>query len=128
MAGRLVPLVMYPRYSSFAGRSDYTTVPLDVSGFSKAVLTCWRGPHNLTPASGGVVFFCQESSDQVVWVTCSGTNVDAFDPGEDTEGVASANLRRRWFRVMCRVYADALEQNGARVTCWSVGHLVAREP
>ena len=127
MAGRLVPLVMYPRYSSFAGKHPFTTVPLDVTGYSRAVLTCWRGPHNISPGTGGVLFVCEESTDQQVWVTCAGTNV-SFDPGENTEGVASAELRRKWFRLKFNVQADALEQDLARVTCWSVGHLVAREP
>ena len=125
MAGQQVPLVMLPRFTTFAGRHEYTTVPIDVSEFSKAVLTCWRGPGQL--GDGGVSLNCQESSDQNTWVACSGTNV-SFDPGSGMEGVAIATLKRRWFRMKVILNASAPFQDSMCVTCWAVGNLVRREP
>jgi hypothetical protein len=126
MAGTLVPVVMFPRYSSFAGRNLYTTIPIDVTDYSRAILTCWRGPLK-EPVDAGMSFGCEESSDQETWVGCAGTNT-SFDPGDGTEGVADATLKRRWFRLVLNLSSDAPHQNLLDVTCWAVGHLERREP
>jgi hypothetical protein len=125
MAGKLVPLVMLPRFSSFAGINEFTTIPVDVTGYSRAILTCWRGPIR-EPTGATVGFTCQESSDQETWVACAGTNT-SFDPGDGVEGVADATLKRRWFRVKLSLSGTGPEHN-VHVTGWSVGHLVQREP
>lgn len=126
MAGKLVPLVILPRYSSFAGRDMFTTVPVDVTDYARAILTCWRGPLK-EPANATIAFICQESSDQVTWETCTGTNV-SFDPGESVEGVTDATLKRRWFRMTLSLQSSATYQNLLDVSCWAVGHLEQRQP
>jgi hypothetical protein len=130
MAGKLVPLVVWPRFTAFAGRHVYTTLPVDVSEFSRAILTCWRGPMgpDSDPASVSIGFTCQESIDQVNWSICAGTNASNYDPGEDAEGVVLATLTKRWFRVRASFTASATVQDEIRMTCWSVGHLERREP
>ena len=128
MAGMLVPLVMLPRYSSFAGINDFTsftTIPVDATDYSRAILTCWRGPLK-EPTGASMAFTCQESSDQETWFTCAGTNV-SFDPGEGVEGVADATLKRRWFRMRVSLSGTGPDHGGL-VACWAVGHLVKREP
>ena len=43
MAGLYVPLVMIPRYSTYAGPSTtFATVGMDVSDYDKAILSFWR--------------------------------------------------------------------------------------
>jgi len=118
MPGQLTPVVMLPRYSSFAGATTFTTIAMDVSAYQSAVLSVWRGPLEGT----SVAFTCEESADQHDWTTCAGTNVSAWDPGSGAEGQATANLRKRWFRVKI-----VLVGTDPKVTCWSVGFLEERE-
>ena len=54
MAGRLVPLVLLPRFTSFA-EGIFQTVPMDVSDFQRAIVTVWRGP---VPTDSVVTFTC----------------------------------------------------------------------
>lgn len=120
MAGKLAPLVVWPRFTTFSGGNmteGFTTLPLDVSDYSQAVVTIWRGPTTV-----GFSMTCEESVDKVNWVVCAGTNTNAYDPGTDTEGIITATLKRQWFRA--RV-ANTGDEN--LVTCWAVGHLVRRE-
>lgn len=122
MAGKLVPLVMLPRYSSFVGLPsvNFTTIPVEVSSYQKATLTVWRGPMR---SNWLFRVTCQESSDQQAWTTCSGTNANQFDPGANTEGVATPGFTKRWFRLSIELGSVADMQ----VTCWAVGHLETRE-
>jgi hypothetical protein len=118
MAGELVPLVMLPRYSMFAGAStEFTTIAMDVTEYENAILNCWRGP-----LSGGGAFQMtfEESTDQVTWSTCAGTTAN-WDPGASTEAQVTAQLKKRWFRVKVN-----LTGTDPVVSCWVVGALEER--
>ena len=106
MAGELVPLVLLPRYTTYAGADTFTSIGMDVTPYSKAIVNVWRG--NLIGTSGTVGVTLQESTDQTNWTTCTGTSPD-FDPGADTE--------------------DQYEATGTNVavTCWAIGFLEMRE-
>ncbi|MCK6478982.1 MAG: hypothetical protein HUU06_00405 [Planctomycetaceae bacterium] len=125
MAGELTPLVLLPRYSTFVGTStggagkEYVTIAMDVTEFERAILNCWRGKLLGTSPTFGLTF--QESSDQQTWSTCAGTNVSAYDPGEETEGQASATISKQWFRVKV-----VLGGTAPAATCWAVGFLERR--
>jgi hypothetical protein len=129
MAGENVPLVMLPRYSTFAGVTvaapyeGFKTVAMDVSDYQKAVLNVWRG--RLVPDTTFAVT-AEESTDQVTWSTCSGTNCSAFDPGQDTEAQVSATLKKRWFRVRVRLQITA-GSPFPQASCWAVGFLEQRK-
>ena len=124
MAGRLVPLVLLPRYTTLAGQPGgpgyYTTVPIEVDAYSRAILTVWRGKMR---AATDFSFTCWESTDQVAWEECAGDNAEDFDPGAEAEGVVKATLTRRWLRLGVIVAGLA----DAQATCWAVGHLEERE-
>jgi len=119
MAGNLTPLVMLPRYTTFAGANTFVTVGMDVTDFEKAILNCWRGA---LIGSGGPTFAIsfEESTDQDTWTTC--TNGTASDPGAATEAQYSPTLAKRWFRVKV-----VLTGTNPAVTCWAVGFLEQRE-
>lgn len=137
MSGELVPLVMLPRYTVFAGKLGtvgtanvgYTTIAMDVTEFQKAILNVWRNAV-MKVASGdspSFAIYFEESTDQVAWMACSvaassgsGPN---WDPGDNTEVQYVATLTKRWFRV--RVVLDSTGV-GAAVTCWAVGFLEQR--
>ena len=119
MAGELVPLVMLPRYSSYAGADTFTTIGMEVSDYSSAIVNAWRGPLVGTSPTFGITF--QESTDQNSWSTCAGTTADS-DPTADTEVQYTATLNKRWFRI--KVTLGGTDPIG---TCWAIGFLELRE-
>ena len=128
MAGELVPLVLLPRYTTYAGQAvtppDYyfTTIAMDVTQFSAAILNMWRGEivGGTTPS---FTVWYEESTDQDNWTVCSGSPGagSGGDPGTNTEVQYSLALKKRWFRVK-------IELGGADnvVSCWAVGFLEER--
>lgn len=119
MAGELVPLVVIPRYSTLVGTTSFTTVGMEVSDYSKAIVNVWRG--DLTGTSPGFGITFQESTDQQTWSTCTGTTAGA-DPGLDTETQYQATLTKRWFRIKID-----LSGTDPAVSCWAIGFLEMRE-
>ena len=119
MAGELVPLVMLPRYSTYVGASTFTTIAMDVTEYQTAILNVWRGR---LIASTTFAVTCKESTDQVTWSTCAGTNVSSYDPGQETEGQVTATIKKRWFRLEI-----VLGGTDPQATCWAVGFLEERE-
>lgn len=126
MPGVLVPLVLLARYTTYAGRPSagtvtVSTIAMDVTEYSKAILNIWRGKIVGTETgTPPVKFTLQESSDQVNWTTCTGTTAN-FDPGENTEAQYAAELNKRWFRITVELGAA----NNV-LTCWAVGFLEQR--
>ncbi len=118
MAGTYVPLVLIPRYTTFAGAATYTTVGMDVSDYEKAVVSYWRsaGVNLLTTP---VVLF-EESTDQVSWSPCTGGPY--LDPGAGIETQYQPVLTKRWFRISVQ-----LATADSAVTLWCLGFLMQRE-
>jgi hypothetical protein len=123
MAGSLVPLVMLPRYTTLVGQlfGAFTTVPVEVADYQKAILTLWRGP-----IRAGATFnlACEESGDREAWTTCSGTSILTQSTlPENDDKVVTATLTKRWFRMRIAL----TNPSGAQATFWAVGHLERRE-
>jgi hypothetical protein len=119
MAGEFVPLVLLPRYSTYAGASTFTTIGMEVSEYSSASVNVWRGKLLGTTPTFGVTF--EESIDQLTWSTCTGTSA-GVDPGEETEALYTATLKKRWFRIKV-----VLGGTSPAATCWAIGFLEKRE-
>lgn len=126
MANDLVPLVMLPRHSTYAGRASptqyFSTIGLDVSEYDEAILNAWRG-HIVGTITPGFALWFEESTDQDSWTRCVGSPPGAggCDPGENTEQQYTIVLRKRWFRMRWQLGgADNV------VTCWAVGFLHLR--
>lgn len=124
MAGELVPLVMIPRYTTYAAPNgqDFTTIAMDVTEYQNAVLNTWRSAMLPNGGSGDFKIFFEESTDQDTWKICAGTSGTGEDPGSATEEQYVAQLTRRWFRVRVK-----LAGTDATTTCWCVGFLEERE-
>jgi hypothetical protein len=122
MAGVQVPLVMVPRFATYAGEETFTTIPMDVTDFQAAILNVWRAA---LVANTTFQVTAQESADQAVWSTCSGTNCSNYDPGSN-EGQLSATLKKRWFRLKL-VLGISSGSPYPMATCWAVGFLEERE-
>lgn len=121
-----VPVVLVPRSTTLAGAiggSDgFTTVALDVTAFSRAVVTVWRGvvigdpPPPMTDPFE-IVF--EESTDRVTWATCAGSPV--IQPVENVQLGCTVTLAKRWFRVRI-----VLAQANNVASCWVAGFLEKR--
>ena len=123
MAGELVPLVMIPRFTTYAATGTYSTIAMDVTEYQNAILNVWRG----TAVGGGGSPYAikfEESTDQVSWSVCSVTPSGGpnYDPGADSEAQYVAALKKRWFRV-----SVILGASGPVVMSWAVGFLEQRE-
>lgn len=130
MAGELVPLVLLPRYTTYAGLPGtgggtigvayFSTIGMDVTQYQSAIVNVWRGKL-IGTAAVAPKFNLEESSDQVSWTPCTGPAAD-FDPGENVEDQYTAALSKRWFRI------KLLLGNADNVlTCWAVGFLEQRQ-
>lgn len=119
MAGELVPLVLLPRYTTYAGDTNFTTIAMDVTQYENAILNVWRGKIVGTTGSPAVTFTFEESTDQDSWTTCSGTSPG--DPGENSEAQFTLTLKKRWFRVKV-----VLGNADNVLSCWAVGFLEER--
>jgi hypothetical protein len=121
--GELTPLVLLPRYTTYVGAStagkEFVTIAMDVTDFQNAIVNSWRG--KLIGSSPTFALTFQESTDQVTWSTCTGTNVSAYDPGEELEGQSVAALTKQWFRI--KVVLGGTNPAGS---CWAAGFLERR--
>ena len=117
MSGELVPLVLLPRYTTYAGVGTYTTIAMDVTEYQSAIVNVWRGVLN---GGGTVTISFEESTDQVNWTTC--TDGAGGDPGTDSETQYTPTLKKRWFRA--KVVTTGTEV--VTVTMWAVGFLEMR--
>jgi hypothetical protein len=119
MAGNLTPLVMLPRYTTYVGASTFTTIGMEVTDYSKAIVNVWRG--QLVGTTPTIGFSFQESTDQINWTDCTGVT-SPVDPGADTEDQYQPVLNKRWFRI--KVELGGTDPSG---TCWAIGFLEMRE-
>lgn len=120
MAGQLVPLVLHPRFTALSGADTYTTVGMDVSQFSSALVNVWRTPLNGTSPTWTMSF--EESTDQGTWSTCTSSPTPAVnEPSADTETLYTVTLNKRWFRI--KIVLGGTQPSG---TCWAVGFLEER--
>lgn len=118
MAGELVPLVLLPRYSTYVGAHSFTTIGMEASNYSKAIVGVWRG--NMTGTAPTFAVSFEESTDQNTWTTCTGGG--SADPGADTEAQYQPTISKRWFRIKVQ-----LGGTNPAASCWAIGFLEMRE-
>lgn len=121
MIGQLTPLILVPRFSSYMGAADFVSAPVDVTAYSDAYVTVWRGL--LVGSSPAFQFYVQTSTDAITW-----TDFDLrpgiapwVDPGFDTALAISFPCMYRWIRAKVR-----LEGTSPAVTCWASGFVQNR--
>jgi hypothetical protein len=117
VAGRSVPIVLIPRFTTFLGMGNYDSEPIPVAEYAAAVITVWRGFLIGTSPGFAVHFF--EANDNTLWAPCPGSS---GDPGTNIEAVFTATLSKAWMFV--RV---VLAGTGAGATCWAEGFMELRE-
>jgi len=117
MAGELTPLVLLPRYTTYTGAHDFTTIGMEVTDYSKAIVNFWRGD---LAGGGSITVTYEESTDQNSWSTC--TTGGPYNPSAGSEVQHQPELNKRWFRIKV-----TLTGTNPYVTCWAIGFLELRE-
>lgn len=124
MAGNESALVLFPRFTSFVGSGDWTSVPLDCSAYGTAQIELWRGPLVGGGGGGTATFgaFLEESLDGVRWQP-DAASAHAYDPGEGASVVLAHVFSMRWFRIRIKLDQPNPGNPKPQVTCWAEGML-----
>jgi hypothetical protein len=120
LEGRLVPIVLHPRFTSIGGSGvQFYTFPVDVSAYEGALLTFWRGPTLVSSGTPLLNFHFEQSMNRQEW---SGMSGSPFNIASDDEVEKTLEFTMKWFRLM-NDYA-----NGTGITTlWAQGWLVKRQ-
>jgi hypothetical protein len=118
MAGLMVPVVIFPRFTGLIGASAYNSLAIDVTAFYELRLSMWRSPLVGTGASFAATVAV--SMDRTIWDDIPGGS--AVDPGANTEVEYVLPINKRWLRVTI-----LLSGTNPGTTCWATGYLIKRE-
>ena len=121
MAGKNVPVVLIPRFTSYVGGGRFYSLPIPVAAYDTIVLDFWHGVINGTPLVG-MNLYLDESTDGSAWDPTSGTPILSPYPPAPGEAQFRHSLTKAWFRI-------GIELMGAdpAVTCWATGFFELRE-
>ena len=111
--------VLLPRFTTLAGATSFTTLPMDVSAFGGAQFQVWRGQFRTKDDSIAKSFkiYLEESLDTQTWVLGPDTPA-AIEINEGAIKLFSYDFRLRWFRLRVEIAG-----NQPIVTCWAEGLL-----
>jgi hypothetical protein len=118
MAGRSVPVVLIPRWTSYIGAGTFPTAPIPVAAYSKLVLDFMGG--TLPGGVGTASFVCRESNDLATWSVCGGST-PTF-PGPFSETQWQFDITMAWLRFDVQLVGA-----GAALTCYGQGYFELRE-
>ena len=120
--GKLVPIVLIPRFTSFVSVGTYSSVAIDVSGYSGGTVVAWPGPvYNSGGAAPGLLVKIQDSEDGDHWFDIDNINLDSVTSGE-----LDFALTRRWLRASTYLHNSGMTSDPIGVTCWCTGSLESR--
>lgn len=122
MAGMSVPVVMVPRFTTLCGTVVFETMAMDVSRYSGAELTVWRGEMAGTTPTFTVT--CEESTDGTEdpgsWTVCTGGSANTI--AENVQEQLSITFVKRLFRIKIALAATGIPV----ASCWINGFFVQR--
>jgi hypothetical protein len=120
MAGRSVPIVLIPKYTTYAGDGGtFYTPPIPIGAYDTLVATIFGGKV-VGPGGSACTLQCQESNDLTTWTDCSGGTPTY--PGPFTPVQYSFTLEKGWLR-----FGVHINNASALVTLSVEGHLELRE-
>lgn len=121
MAGRSVPIVLIPRFTSYVGVGFFYTIPIPVAAYEALVLDFWHGTMNgPTPA---MYLYVEESNDGSAWTAAAAF---PFIPSPYFAAASEEQFRLFLTKAWLRVGVE-LTGAGTAVTCWGSGYLELRE-
>ena len=112
-------IILFPRFTTLFGEETFDTQGMNVAAYESGDIAVWLGPV-LPP--GVVTATFQESTDQSVWTTCSGTSVTILTP--QSEQLFSPSFSKAWMRL--RVVLSTSRGDSPTATLWAVGTLDKR--
>jgi len=130
--GRLVPVILFPRYSSLVGPGDegppdhsYKTAPVNVEPYANAKLTFWRGAMVGGAAMNPFKAYFEESHDALTWTEAT---VSPSQPVTTVNAVGDyvVSFAKRWFRI--RIHTAANGSGVVSVSVWMAGVFETRVP
>ncbi len=116
-------VILFPRYTTFAGDRDFTTLPINVTGYESGDVMIWIGDVVGVTTPGPVSAAFEESTDQVRWTTCGGSGSGTLTEGQETRLVPT--LAKPWMRL--RLTVGAAIGGDPIVSCYAVGYLERRK-
>lgn len=121
MAGRNVPVVIFPRFTAFVGAGTYWSEPIPVAAYDRLVVNMWNGALiGETGTTPEMVAMFQESTDLVTFTGCTGSSTPVITVAADMQ--YSETLTKAWFRM-----GVALAGMAPGVTVWARGFFELRE-
>ena len=114
----VVPIILFPRFTTLAGTGFSWTLPVDVQGFESVRLNAWR--RAVIGTSASAQFELEVSNDKDVW----SSKITGWDPGADTEDQRDAEFSERYMRA--GVYLDGTVDH-VIASLYLFGELVPRE-
>lgn len=115
-------IIFFPRYTTFAGDRDWTTLSINVTSYESGDVMVWIGDVIGAPPPVTVTAFFEESVDQVAWSTCSG-GTGTLTEGQETQFLPT--LVKPWMRLRIRVGPGV--GGDPTVSCYAVGYLERRK-
>ena len=112
----ITPAVLFPRFTAIVGASAYESLPIDVTGFERAMITFWRGPFVGTGTA--LTFKFQASTDRYTWED-TGAQVT---PNESEPKQVGFDVNQQWLRAVA-----TLTGTNPGATVWAQGYFVNRK-
>ncbi len=116
-------IILFPRYTTFAGDRDWTTLPINVTAYEAGDVMIWIGDVVGVTTPGPVAAVFEESTDQVRWTTCGGTGSATLAQGLETPLLPA--LAKPWMRL--RINVQPGSGGDPIVSCYAVGYLKRRK-
>lgn len=121
MAGKNVPVVLVPRFTSYVSVGVFYTIPIPVAAYDALVIDFWHG--TLNGPAPSMDLFLDESNDGTAW---SPTNGPTVIPSPFPPLAGEYQFRRFLTKAWLRLGVHLVGANVA-VTCWASGFLELRE-
>ena len=116
-------IILFPRYTTFAGDRDWTTLPINVTSYEGGDLRIWIGDVAGVTMAGPITAAIEESTDQATWSTCGGTGSAAL--AEGVEVALAPTFTKPWMRL--RINIQPAIGGDPVVSCYAVGYLERRK-
>jgi len=116
-------IILFPRYTTFAGDRDWTTLPINVTAYEAGDVRVWIGDVAGVTTAGPISAVFEESTDQVKWTTCGGTGSAALAEGQET--ALAPLFTKPWMRL--RINVQPAIGGDLVVSCYAVGYLERRK-
>lgn len=101
MANQLDKIILFPRFTTFAGDRDWRTLPFNATAYQSGDVMAWIGDILGPTVAPVVTATFEESTDQVWWTPCGGTASATLTEGQETR--LQPTFTKPWVRFTVNV-------------------------